>query len=121
MGSVLNFPTRPVPSPTEARVAANAAMARAFMESPRGRFLDACQKLFQLGYEHTADQAAGHYEAGFKRLDRVPCPKRLGAAFAEIASIPSADPLAARQARIALVALAAIAFPVPEPTSPEVA
>lgn len=116
MGAILDFPAR---SPTLASVAANRAQAEAFMASPRGRFLTACSTLVTLGYEVTADDAIFAYRSGFQREDLIPNPDHMAKAFAALASIPPADVPAARQARVGLLALAAIALPFND--EPEVA
>lgn len=96
------------PAEHELRWARNAAQAAAFSSSPRGRFLDAVQRLSE-HYEHTADRLIQAYRAGFGAEARCPSLDHLGQAFADLASIPRADAYAHRQARIACAALVEIA------------
>lgn len=100
-----------------ARVTANQASVREWETTPRGRFWTAVQRLASLGFVGQSIRLLGCYEEGFKLIDAPPDAAFLGSAFGILASIPSADPLAHRQARAACAALLEIAGLI-EPSYP---
>lgn len=135
MGLLIQFPPRPFPKAAVervtveaheaaiqrrlAKVEANRAQAQSFLDSPRGQLLTACSRLADMGYEFTADQVVFNFRCGFQIEDRPPNPKHLGLALEHLATIPDADPIAFRQARLGAAALMAIAFPFTDEPAPK--
>lgn len=89
------------------RAAENAQKAKAFAESPRGRFINACRGLEAAGYEHTADRAMGFYRRGFQMgADKASMQGALG----ELLSVDALDLVAATASAAGCFALIELMF-----------
>ena len=103
MGALITFPARPFPKPEPVAPVAP-------VEHPVNREFRLAMSDLGKGYPHTADRAAEF----FRQSQTGPLRTRssaLGAAFAELASIPPQDDVNASTARYAALLLVAIAFP----------
>lgn len=107
MGSLLQFPARPFPKPEPVAPAVP-------VEPSTHREMRLALDDLAKGYPHTADRAADF----FRMSQTGPLRARsgaLGAAFAELASIPPNDGVYSPTARYAAMLLIAIAFPTTTP------
>jgi hypothetical protein len=98
--------SRPPRTIDEVRAEAEAeqARARAFAQSPRGRFLGAVRALEQLGCAAPAEQARAAYARGFAEPDHPACPAEIGVALTALARLAQPQARAACQALAELLA-----------------
>lgn len=104
MGALITFPARPFPKPAPVE----------FIEPPAYEQFRLAIADLAKGYPHTADRAAEF----FRQSQTGPLRARssaLGAAFAELASVPSNDGVHGPTARLAALLLVTVAFPTSTP------